>query len=479
MSVRRLIPKAIAASIMLMATPVLAQAQGLIRDAEIEDTLRVYGAPLFEAGGLKADDVDLFIVNDNSLNAFVAGGQNMYLNTGLLIRAKTPGEVIGVMAHETGHITGGHNITRTQAMGSASGTSWIALGLGILAVAAGSPEAGAAIMASSQQAAALTFFKYTRVEESSADQTALSLLEKTHMPADGLVSFMGEIRNSEVLSTARQDPYYRTHPEIGPRISALRARADGITAAAYPLPDGYLSRMDRMRAKLVGFLHPRSVFSKYPTSDTSIPARYARAIAAHQTHDMTQALGEIESLVELEPENAYFHELHGQILFENSRFEASIAPHRRSVELAPNQSLLHVNLARSLIALHTQEANMEAEQLLHRALVLEPGNAFAWRQLSFALGALERESEAELATAEAAYAIGDMQTANMFATRALKGLDPTKPQYRRADDIAAITDPRSGGARRSGSGRSGLNHEGLSITASSSREFDHTTQRFR
>ena len=422
-----------------------ANAQGLIRDAEIEELLREFATPLFVAGGLNPNDVDLYIVNDPTLNAFVSGGQNMFFHTGFLTRAESPAEIIGVMAHETGHITGGHNVTRTQAMQSAMGSSWIALGLGVLAVAAGAPEAGVAIMAGSQQTAALTFFKYTRIEESSADQTALKLLEATGMPADGLVSFMEEIRHSEVLSAARQDPYYRTHPETGPRIAALRQSAARISKAAKPLPENYVPRMERMQAKLIGFLQPRSVFSKYPLTDTSIPARYARAIAAHQTQDMTSAIREIETLVELEPDNPWFQELHGQILFENGKFVESIAPHRRSVELAPDESLLYVNLARSLITTKSQEAYLEAEQLLHKALVLEPGNAYAWRQMSYALGALNRKPEAELATAEAAYAIGDVQQANMFAQRALNGLPEGSILATRADDIAAATDPRLAG----------------------------------
>lgn len=446
------------ASVVMAATGA-ANAQSLIRDAEIEETLREYGTPLFIAGGLNPDDVDIYIVNDPSLNAFVAGGQNMFLHTGFLLQAETPGEIIGVMAHEAGHMIGGHNITRQQAMGSAMGTSWIALGLGVIAIAAGAPDAGAAIIGSSQQAALLTFFKYTRVEEGTADQIGLSLLEATGMPADGLVSFMEEIRNSEVMSVQRQDPYYRTHPEVGPRIAALRQRSDDITAKANPLPEHFVTEMDMMQAKLMGFLEPRAAFVNYPPTDLSKPARYARAIAAHQNHDLAHALKEIEALVELEPENPYFHELHGQILFENSRFEESVAPHRRSVELAPNKALLYVNLARSLISLNTPESSTEAEALLHKALLLEPANAFAWKQMSFALGALGRDAEAELATAESAYVIGDHQTAYMFARRAMEDLPANTPKWRRADDIAAVTDPRiTGNTRGLGPSNRRFNH---------------------
>ena len=459
----KILPKAVAMCAVLAISSVSqASAQSLIRDAEIESTLHQFGAPLFEAGGLDPSKVNIYIVNDDSLNAFVSGGQNMFLNTGFLMKSANPQEVIGVMAHETGHMTGGHNITRGQAMNSAMGTSWIAIGLGVLAVAAGAPDAGAALLASSQQAAALTFFKYTRIEESSADQAALNLLNDTHLPADGLVSFMEEIRNSEVLSARRQDPYYRTHPEVGPRIAALRTKAGEVTARAAPLPADYDDRLNMMRAKLTGFLHPTAVLSKYPSSDQSQPARYARAIAAHQTQDMTTALRETKSLIAESPDNPYFYELLGQILFENGRLHESIEPHRKSVELAPDQTLLYVNLARSLMTEGTTEANEEAESLLHKAITLDPGNGYAWKQLSFALGAMGREPEAELATAEAAFIIGDFQTANQFAQRALKDLDEGTTLWRRADDIAAITDARVGGGARS-QGREGFSsHENLS-----------------
>ena len=434
--------------LMTLFGPSTVSAQSMIRDAEIEQFLRELSDPLFVAGGLAPNDVDIHIVNDPSLNAFVAGGKNIFLHTGFLIAADSADEIVGVMAHETGHITGGHNVTRTQALQSASGVSFVALGLGVLALAAGAPEAGVALMAGSQQAAALTFFKYTRIEESAADQTALKLLEKTEMPANGLVSFMEEIRHSEVLSAARQDPYYRTHPEAGPRIAALRDKAEAITSAATPFPDSYSTRMDHMRAKLIGFLHPRSAFNIYPETDQSQAARYARAIAAHQTHDLATALKEIESLVQESPDNPWFQELHGQILFENSRFEASVLPHRRSIELAPKQSLLYVNLARSLMSTKQHGNLEEAETLLQKAILLEPGNAYAWRQLSYVLGSMNRKPEAELATAEAAFSIGNVQQANMFARRALDGLEPNSPKWTRADDIAASTDPRIAGNRR-------------------------------
>lgn len=437
---------AFTAFVMMAAAPLnIAYAQSMIRDAEIEETLRFYAEPLFIAGGLNPDDVDIYIVQDNSLNAFVAGGQNIYFFTGFLLEAETPQEIIGVMAHETGHITGAHNARSTEAIRNASNVSLVALGLGVLAIAAGAPDAGVAIMAGSQQVGAGSYLSYSREQESRADQAALYLLEKTEMPADGLVDFMNKIRNLELGSSSPSNSYWRTHPEIGPRVAALRAKAAEITEEVPPLPPEYDERLKMMQAKLTGFLFPRKAYYKYPDSDTSLAAYYARAISAHKLNDQTRALKQIRTAIELAPDNAYLYELEGQILFESGDFAESIPPNRKSVELAPDKALLYVNLARSLIALNETEANEEAERLLSQALILEPGNAFTYQQLSFALGALGREAEAELATAEAAYAVGDMTKAFQFARRALDGLEPHTPKWVRADDIAAAADPRAAG----------------------------------
>ncbi|MEM6626901.1 MAG: M48 family metalloprotease [Pseudomonadota bacterium] len=457
----RLCIGALVGSALLAATP--SHAQGLIRDAEIEAILREYSDPLFEAAGLQPSDVDIYIINDPSLNAFVANGQRVHLHTGLLMEAENPEELKGVIAHETGHISGGHNITRRQAMSSAMGPAWITIGLGVIAIAAGAPDAGAALLGSSQQFAALSFFKYTRIEESSADQAGLNFLEATGQSGAGLISFMEKLRYQEVLSAQRQDPYYRTHPVTSDRIGAMRKRVEEIEVSAKPQSERTLTQMAMMQAKLVGFLEPPTrVFAKYPPTDESMPARYARAIAAYRAVDIGAANREIDELIALEPDNPYFHELKGQILFENGRAEDSIAPHRRSVELSPRASLLHVNLARSLLAVGGEANVAEAEELLNRAIAFEPQNAFAWGQLARAYGALGREGEAQLATAEQAYVVGDYQRAYIFSRRAQNNLSPNTPQGRRANDISAITDPRNANGR--GAARRGF-APSLSITA--------------
>ncbi len=444
---------AVAAGLALgMAAPASAQGclspMGCIRDAEIEAILREYSDPIFEAAGLNAPDVDIYIVNDPSLNAFVAAGLNMSVNTGLIMESKTPEELKGVIAHETCHMACGHNITRRQAMDSASGTSLISMGLGVLAIAAGAPDAGMALIGSSSTFAMLTFFKYTRHEESAADQAAMTYLEKTGQSAEGLVSFMEKFRYMELMSEGRRDPYFRMHPISTDRIGALRTRAAQVTAKSSPQTPEAIEQLARMKAKLIGFIGPPTkVYNRYPQSDTSVAARYARAISAYRTLDIKKGLAETQSLIDEEPDNAYFHELYGQILFEHNRIEESIEPHRRSVELAPQHALLKVNLARSLFNAGGDERVQEAEGLLMDAIALEPGNAFAWNQLAVVYSKQNRKGDADLAVAEEAYILGNMPRAQIFARRALDAGTLAGTNAQRARDISALADPRAGGRR--------------------------------
>lgn len=448
MGVMKLILRAVAGPLLALAVAAPAVAQGCmgpcIRDAEIETILREYSDPLFAAAGLKPSDVDLYILQDPTLNAFVAGGQRVHVTTGLIMATDTPEQLKGIIAHETGHIAGGHNVTRHDAMGAAQGTSLISIGLGVLAIAAGAPDAGMALIGSAPQFAMLTFFKFTRDEESSADQYGLSFMEKTGQSADGLVTFMEKFRYEELMSERKRDPYFRSHPISSDRIGVIRKRASEITAKSKPQDQKSIDDLAIMKAKLIGFIGPPArVANKYPVTDTSVPARYARAIAAYRAVDIKRGLTETKELIDEHPDNPYFNELYGQILFESGKVQESIEWHRKSVELAPGQPLLKVNLARSLSETGTPENLAEAEGLLVDAIAQEKDNAFAWNQLSNVYGKQNRKGDADLAVAEEAFILGNMPRANVFANRAVKVLDPSTPNAQRARDITALADPKA------------------------------------
>ena len=425
-----------------LTVAVSASAQSLIRDAEIEETLREWTDPIFQVAGLNPKDVGLYIINDPSLNAFVANGQNVHIHTGLIIAADSPGQIKGVLAHETCHIACGHTVTRSRAAGVASRPALISIGLGILAIAAGEGGAGAALIGSSSQFAALNFYVHTRSEEAMADTAAVSYLTELGESPEGLVEFFEKFRAQEVISQARRYPFFRSHPLSSDRIRNVRMLADESPTRDVPPTDREQKQYEMMRAKLIGFLDaPGKVRREYPDTDQSEPARYARSIAAMQVSDIPVALKEIDSLLQDEPENPYFWELKGQILFESGHAAESVEPHRKSLEYKPGQPLLLINYARSLAARDEPGDVEKAESALRDALIAEPNNAFAWQQLAIALEKQGRRAEAQLATAESAYAVGDLQRANMFAHRARDQLQRDTVDYRRADDILLITDP--------------------------------------
>lgn len=419
--------------------PVRSWAQGLIRDAEIESTVRGWSDPIFKAAGLRPDDVHLYYLNDPSMNAFATRGQNIFLHTGIILKAKTPNELKGVIAHEVGHIADGHLSRQDDAIAKATRPMILTMGLGILAALAGAPDAGAAIMSKSQEVGAVTFFAYSRVIEASADQAAAKYMEATHQSGEGLLRFFERFRYQDVFSGAKRYPYFLNHPLSSDRINALQRRVD-----ASPYRDVKDSPQDQhelemIQAKIVGFLYPpQTTFSLYPKTNTSLPARYARAIAYHQEASTKLALQKTGELLKVEPDNPYFNELYGQILFESGQAAKAIAYHQRAVDLRPRSALLKLNLAQDLVATESPEDTERAEGLLKQVLAKEPDNGFAWYELAQVYGNQGKTAEANLATAEQAYAMGDYYRALSFARRASAKLTQGTPQWRRANDIALV-----------------------------------------
>ncbi len=434
-----------------------AAAQSLIRDAEIEDSLRVYTEPLLVAAGLDPDDVDLYIVNDDSVNAFVAAGQNIFVHTGLLLAADKPNDVIGVLAHETGHIAGGHLVRRREAIGQSMGTALISIGLGVLAIASGAPDAGAALISGSQAFAMGTFVRHTQVQESAADQAGLSYLEASGQSGQGLLDFFNENMRPYEFMMRRAPPYMLTHPYSSDRVEALRQGIERSEHRGTTDSEDYVRRFEMMQAKLIGFLRTQGqTLARYPTSDTSAPARYARAIAYYRVNRLADAQREINSLIAEEPNNPYYQELMGQVLFDSGRAAESIPYHRRSLELEPGQPLFQINLARALMAADRRTGADEAVPLLQAAVAKEPDNAFAWRELAQARNLQGDEAQAQLASAEQNFAIGNYPAALSFAERARRSLPRNTPAYQRAADLVNFSTEnvremqrQSGGARRS------------------------------
>ena len=409
----------------------------LIRDAEIEDTIRSYAAPLFEAAGLQPDTVEVNLVDDAAINAFVAGGQRIFIHTGLLLASENANQVMGVIAHETGHIAGGHLARMEEYMRGASAEAILAMLMGAAAAMAGrSGDAGMAVMAGGTHIAERNLLQYSRVQESSADQAGLTFLERAHKSGRGLERFLEILGDQELLLADRQDPYVRTHPISRERIELLK---DLVAKAHYSnvtdTPEE-AERHARMKAKLRGFLDlPQQAFRFYPEKDQSLPARYARAIARHKAGEHARAVSETDALIAERPRDPYFYELKGQILLESGQAAASLAPYQRSVELLPNSALMHANLGQAMLAVDGDAYVKPAIEQLREAVKGEPRNASAWNYLAQAYGRSGDVAMASLASAER-YSLGGMwRDALLQAERAMRMLPVGSPGNIRAQDI--------------------------------------------
>ncbi len=418
-----------------------ASAQSLIRDTEIEDILYHDSAPIFAAAGLEPKNVRILIVGDKSLNAFATPGLQMGLNTGLILQTENPNQLRGVIAHETGHLAGGHPIRSDEMMKAGLKPMILTMGLGILAALAGSVDGGAMLIANSQYAGALGALGYSREQESRADQAGAGFLEATGQSGRGLVEFFDNFRYQEVFDQARRFAYFRSHPLSSERIEVLRSRVERQPHyTAVDTPED-LAQHEVMKAKLEGFLNPQVALMKYKETDTGFPARYARAIAYYQMKDPDRALALIDGLLADHPDNPYLWELKGQVLFEFNRVEQAEEPQRKSVALKPDAALLRVNLGQTLINLKDPKKVEEGVLELKRSLLNEPDNSVAWRLLAQAYDTQKKDGEARLATAEQYYSLGAVSEAKVFAVRARELLTKNTPDWRRATDIILASRP--------------------------------------
>jgi predicted Zn-dependent protease len=420
-----------------------AQAQSgpsLIRDTEVERVVRVYLDPLLQAAGLSPDSVRLFIVNEQSINAFVAEGQNMFIHTGLIMALDTPNELSGVLAHETGHLADGHLVRMRDGITAATVPLILSMVLGVAAMAAGAGDAGSAILMGGQQIAQRTFLSFSRTQESAADQAGIRYLAATKQSGRGMLGVFKRFENQEILSDQRRDPFAQSHPVAGDRMSALQSLVE---ASPYrdvkDSPEAQYA-YDMLRAKLRGYIErPEVTMRRYPASDTSKPARYARAMGYFRQPDMQKALAEMESLLKDEPDNPYFLEMYGQINVEMGRVEQGIKPYTDAVKILPDAPLLRVALGAAMLGTEKPQYTQLAIKELQASIDLERDNAFAWYELAQAYARLGQTARAELATAERYFALYAFPQAIQFAGRAQRQLPPGSTDWQRASDIIAVS----------------------------------------
>jgi predicted Zn-dependent protease len=430
----RLIGAASAAGLVL-ASAAPAAAQNVIRDTEIEGIIHEWSAPVFSAMGLEPSEVEILLINDEELNAFATRGRIMGLNTGLILRTESPNELLGVVAHEAGHIRNRHTL-RDGAQNAGMQPLLMTMALGALAIAAGAPDAGAVLLGNSQYFGTLSALRYMTHQEGEADNTGARALEAAGESGRGLVSFFENFRSQEVFSDARRYPYFRSHPLSSQRIENLRRFVAEQPSYSRTDSPERMAQHALVLAKIHAFMDaPNTTLRTWPESDTSLPARYARAIAWYRDGQTERALAAVDALLAEQPDNAFFWELRGQILFEEGRPAEAIEAHQKSVDLMPDAPLLRINLAHAMIETQDPERLPAAVDHLKRAAALEHDNTMAWRLLSQAYASQGKEGEARLASAEMYFAMGAEEQATQFALRARDMLEPGTTDYTRAMDI--------------------------------------------
>ncbi|MGA2127072.1 MAG: M48 family metalloprotease [Xanthobacteraceae bacterium] len=424
----------------------------VIRDSETEQLLREYTAPILRVAGQSQQNVRIVIINDRAFNAFVADGHRIFVNVGALMESRTPNQIIGIFAHETGHIAGGHLARLREQLASAQTSSIIAMLLGVGAMAAGARSGGAgaenasqiglATMLGPQSMIQHTLLSYVRAQEEQADRAGVKFLNATGQSAKGMYDTFKRFADEVLVSAQYIDPYLQSHPMPKERLAALEELVKGSPYWDRKDPPELQLRHDLMRAKLSGFIErPETVRRRYPTSDTSLPARYARAIVAYRHADLRDAVALIDGLIAAQPDNAFFHELKGQALLENGRAAEAVGPLRRAASLAPDAILIRVMLAQALVAVDDAKAADEAIPLLRTAMTREPDMPDAYSQLAMAYGRKGEYAEADLAAAQAAFARGDVKTAKELAARAKTRFPTGSPGWVKADDIVTLKMP--------------------------------------
>ncbi len=417
-----------------------AAAQTVLRDSETELLFDDISRPLVVAAGLDPGSVNVVLLNESEINAFVAGSQNVYIHSGLITAADDVTQLQAVIAHELGHVAGGHSIRMASGAKEATGITLATLVLGAVAIAAGAGDAGMGIMMAGQRAAMGRFMAFTRTQESSADMAGAKYLSAAGISGKGSLEFFKKLQNQEYrLAVFAKDSYDRTHPLSSERIASLTDLYERDPAWQRPPRPDLEARFQRVKAKLLGFVEPKQAVIRYPETDTSIPGHYARAYAYHLGAYPDKALAEVDRLLARDPDDPFFLELKGQILLESGRPAEAVAPLREAVAIADDQPLIAAMLAHALISTEKPENFAEAKSLLKEAVNRDNQNPFAWYQLGIIYDREGDLARAALATAERNNLEGKPKLALASAHAAMQGIPNGTPDYLRAQDIAMVS----------------------------------------
>jgi predicted Zn-dependent protease len=417
----------------------------LLRDTETEQLLREYTRPILRVAGLEKQNIQMVIINDGTFNAFVADGRRIFVNYGAILKSETPNQLIGVLAHETGHLAGGHLSKLRERLAQAQTQMIIAMLLGAGAIVAGASRnstgvanAGAAAIAGPQEMIRRSLLSYQRQQEESADRAGVKFLTATGQSAKGMYETFKRFTDESLFAARGADPYLQSHPMPADRVAALQEFA---RSSPYwdKMDDPALQlRHDMVRAKISAFMERQdTVYRRFPLSNSTLPARYARAITTYLHGDLNNALAQIDGLIQAQPNNPYFHELRGQALLEGGKPSEAIAPLHKALQFSNNAPLIEMLLGQALVATDNKAYTDEAIAILRAAVVRETEAPLGYSQLAMAYGRKGNYAEADLASAQAAYLRGDNKTARELASRAKTRFAVGTPGWVKADDIVS------------------------------------------
>ncbi|MBR0831666.1 M48 family metallopeptidase [Bradyrhizobium manausense] len=447
-----------AAAIALLPVPATQAQEGrgppVLRDTETEQLLREYTRPILRVAGLEKQNIQMVIINDGSFNAFVADGRRIFVNFGAILQSETPNQLIGVLAHETGHLAGGHLSKLREQLASAQTQMIIAMLLGAGALAAGASRggsgnnglanAGAAAIAGPQEMIRRSLLSYQRQQEENADRAGVKFLTATQQSPKGMYETFKRFTSESLFAARGADPYLQSHPMPAERVAALQEFASSSPYWDKKDDPALQLRHDMVRAKISAFLErPELVYRRYPLTNDSMPARYARAISTYLHGDLRSALTQIDALIAAQPNNPYFYEVRGQALLESGKPAEAIAPLRKAVALSNNAALIEMLLGQALVGTDNKAYTDDAIRILRAAVAREPEAPIGYTQLAMAYGRKGDYAEADLASAQAAYLRGDNKTARELATRAKTRFAVGTPGWVKADDIVASKPPRN------------------------------------
>jgi predicted Zn-dependent protease len=425
------------------------QAKGppVIRDTEAEQLLRDYTRPILRTAGLEKQNIQVVIINESFFNAFVADGHRIFVNYGAIMQSLTPNQITGVLAHETGHLAGGHLVKLRQQLAQAQTQMIIAMLLGAGALVAGAKSgnsngglanAGAAAVSAPQEVIQRSLLSYVRQQEENADRAGVKFLTATGQSAKGMYDTFKRLSDDSLFAAHGADPYLQTHPMPAERVAALEEIARSSPYWDKKDDPALQLRHDMVRAKISAFMERQdTVYRRYPLSDNSLPARYAHAITTYLHGDLRNALAQIDLLIQTQPNNPYFYELRGQALLEGAKPAEAIAPLRKAVQLSNNAPLIEMLLGQALVATDNKAYAEEAITILRAAVARETEAPLGYTQLAMAYGRKGDLAEADLASAQAAYLRGDNKTARDLASRAKTRFAIGTPGWVKADDIVA------------------------------------------